>query len=407
MQYDIVIIGGGASGSAAAWFLSQTGLKIAVLNKLPPSPDKICTTAINPCTVFYLKKLGILDSFPINQYVKILGLQTFAYDNSSFQGYYTHNTSFPDHGYCIPRYELDLALRKSFIDKKNIDYFEQFQVENIAQCPIKKLMTIKGKQQDQSREFQTKIVIDAMGRHSIIGKEQQLFQSDKKHKRYAILAQFSGLNSIDSMFTIGTNANIGPGYYTIFPIRPDGLAMVALIIPEKKWLGVQKKLDYALHDFIKESDSPIKQWFTHAQQKSKALSFGPIAFHSQAYTKPYIFMVGDSTGFYDPLTGEGLTQAFKTAEWVSEAVLRFFNGQSFDSAAHWYSNKVREYKEEALQHSRQLQELLKFPNAFNRFIYSLSKNQEAANWLACAVGNVFEPGERIKGHLKEILFSTR
>jgi flavin-dependent dehydrogenase len=407
MQYDVVIIGGGASGCAAAWFLSKEGLKIALLDKQSPCPDKICTTAINPRSVSFLKRFDVLESLKINQYVKIRGLQTFAYDNSSFQGFYSHETSYPDHGYCIPRYQLDLVLRQNILNKANIDYFESIQVENIEKHSTTEEVIIYGRQQDQIKKFQTKIVIDAMGRNSVVGKQHQLFHFDETHKRYAILAQFSGLRSLDSMFTIGTNEEIGPGYYTIFPIQSDGLAMVALIIPEKNWLNLRGNLEESLLHFLKREGWPLRHWFTDAKQESKVLSFGPIAFHSTTFVMPQLFMIGDSTGFYDPLTGEGLTQAFMTGEWAAEASMNFFNGQSFTSVSEWYSSKVRQYKDEVLQHSRQLQDLLKFPNAFNRFIYSLSRNQEAADWLACAVGNIFQPGERISGRLKELLFSPK
>ena len=46
MEYDVVIVGAGPAGSSAAWFLSGSGLRVAVIERLSdeklPEYHRIC-----------------------------------------------------------------------------------------------------------------------------------------------------------------------------------------------------------------------------------------------------------------------------------------------------------------------------------------------------------------------------
>ena len=51
MEYDVVIVGAGPAGSSAAWFLSGSGLRVAVIERLSdekfPEYHRICGGGIS------------------------------------------------------------------------------------------------------------------------------------------------------------------------------------------------------------------------------------------------------------------------------------------------------------------------------------------------------------------------
>ncbi len=58
-RYDLVIVGGGPSGAAAAWQASQTGAKVVVLDKAEFPRDKPCGDGLTARAVSYLQKMGL------------------------------------------------------------------------------------------------------------------------------------------------------------------------------------------------------------------------------------------------------------------------------------------------------------------------------------------------------------
>ena len=60
-RYDLVIAGGGPSGSAAAWQAAQTGAKVVVLDKAEFPRDKPCGDGLTARAVSYLQKMGLAE----------------------------------------------------------------------------------------------------------------------------------------------------------------------------------------------------------------------------------------------------------------------------------------------------------------------------------------------------------
>jgi flavin-dependent dehydrogenase len=58
-SYEVVIIGGGPAGSAAAIRLAQQGRSVLLLEKEPAARDKVCGEFIGPDAQHYLRELGL------------------------------------------------------------------------------------------------------------------------------------------------------------------------------------------------------------------------------------------------------------------------------------------------------------------------------------------------------------
>ena len=58
-RYDVVIAGGGPSGSAAAWQAAQTGARVVVCDKAQFPRAKPCGDGLTARAVSYLQKMGL------------------------------------------------------------------------------------------------------------------------------------------------------------------------------------------------------------------------------------------------------------------------------------------------------------------------------------------------------------
>ncbi len=401
MRYDVIIVGAGVAGAATAWFCSERGLRVALVDKARFPRDKICTSTINPRSCGYLDELGVLG--PLAQedrLTQVRGIQTFSYEGDRFRGHYEPSHPYQSYGHTIPRHRLDKALFDRVASVPGVEYFEDLEIENVEVTAVDRIV-VSGRQGKRPVQLEAALAVDAAGRGSPIARKHGLFEPWTDHQRFAVIAQYSGVPDADPFFNIGTNDAVGPGYFCVFPISGD-LVITSLILTEPDYARAKPDPDAALEAFV-ASDWVLRDWFREAKKECEAVSFGPLAFRARAVTVDHVLMAGDTTGFYDPLTGEGITFAFRSAELAAEGAARLLAGEPWHDIAGWYELAVRAEKERPLEQAMQLQRMLGLRGAFNRFVTTLAATPEAANWLARSLGNLLPPEERSVEHFKAIL----
>jgi len=105
VQYDILIIGGGPAGSAAAITAARAGLKVALFEKGPYGRDKVCGDGLTPRAIAALDDLRIDHSAAH----RIDGLRMIAGKKQRELAWPT-TARFPNHGAVWPRQKFDNHL---------------------------------------------------------------------------------------------------------------------------------------------------------------------------------------------------------------------------------------------------------------------------------------------------------
>src|SRR5262249_39744809 len=60
-EYDVAIVGAGPGGSAAAYYLSTRGARVALLDRAAFPREKTCGDGLTPRAVAILQDIGVLD----------------------------------------------------------------------------------------------------------------------------------------------------------------------------------------------------------------------------------------------------------------------------------------------------------------------------------------------------------
>ncbi len=107
-RYDLVIAGGGPSGSAAAWQAAQTGAKVVVLDKAEFPRDKPCGDGLTARAVSYLQKMGLADE--VSTFHRVNKVTVFS--PSQWELSFPRRPGMPDHGHTVSRTHLDTVLLK-------------------------------------------------------------------------------------------------------------------------------------------------------------------------------------------------------------------------------------------------------------------------------------------------------
>jgi len=104
-QHDLLIIGGGPAGSAAAITAARAGLKVVLFEKGPYGRDKVCGDGLTPRAIGALNDLGIDHSVAH----KIDGLRMITGKKQRELSWPT-TARFPNHGAVWPRQRFDNHL---------------------------------------------------------------------------------------------------------------------------------------------------------------------------------------------------------------------------------------------------------------------------------------------------------
>lgn len=102
---DLLVIGAGPAGAAAAIRAARQGAKVVVFDKAPYGRDKVCGDGLTPRAVGALAELDIA----LDGAHHIDGLRMIANDTVR-ELPWPDNTRFPNHGAVWPRRRLDAAL---------------------------------------------------------------------------------------------------------------------------------------------------------------------------------------------------------------------------------------------------------------------------------------------------------
>lgn len=104
-QRDLIVIGGGPAGAAAAIRAARAGVNVTVFEKGPHGRDKVCGDGLTPRAVAALDELHI-DLAPAH---RIDGLRMIA-GKTTRELAWPSGTRFPDHGAVWPRKRFDTHL---------------------------------------------------------------------------------------------------------------------------------------------------------------------------------------------------------------------------------------------------------------------------------------------------------
>src|SRR2546430_3650368 len=103
-RYDVLVVGGGPSGAAAAYWLAQQGRRVLVVEKKRFPREKTCGDGLTPRAVRELHDMGLAD--PLADYQRYDGLRSIAH-GVTLELAWPDPPDFPPYGYVIRRRDLD------------------------------------------------------------------------------------------------------------------------------------------------------------------------------------------------------------------------------------------------------------------------------------------------------------
>ncbi|MBA3268636.1 MAG: FAD-dependent oxidoreductase, partial [Acidimicrobiia bacterium] len=103
-ELDVLVVGGGPSGAAAAYWLAEHGRRVLVVEKKRFPREKTCGDALTPRAVRQLEDMGLAE--PLADYLRFDGLRSIAH-GVTLELAWPEHPDFPSYGYVVRRRDLD------------------------------------------------------------------------------------------------------------------------------------------------------------------------------------------------------------------------------------------------------------------------------------------------------------
>jgi geranylgeranyl reductase family protein len=309
---DVIVVGAGPAGTAAAVTLAEAGRDVVVVDKARFPRDKICGDGLTTGALRLLERLGLEPG-------AVPSWQTV--DDVVVRGPSGHEVNFPlprgrgTYAAVARRHDLDAALveRARSAGAKVLD---GHACTGVSARPDDVTATVDG-----VGDVDARYVVAADGMWSPVRRHLGLATPGYRGEWHAFRQYFTDVGPRAARdLVVWFEPDLLPGYAWSFPL-PDGRANVGFGIQRGGRVARVQQMA-ALWPDILERPHVRDVLGPHARPESPHRAWPiPARIDRATLTGPRTLFVGDAATATDPLTGEGIGQALFTGILAAEAVL--------------------------------------------------------------------------------------
>jgi flavin-dependent dehydrogenase len=383
-EYDAIVVGARCAGAPTAMLLARKGYRVLAVDRASFPSDTLSTHMIHAPGVAALKRWGLLDA------VKATGcppVQTYSFDFGPFT---IAGTPRPSDGI-----STGYAPRRTVLDKILVDAAahagaevrEQFTLDEVV-VEDGAVVGIRGHGHDGKTMIErARVIIGADGRNSQVAKAvRPEHYNDKPMLQWSYYTYWSGL-PVDG-FEIVIRPDRGWGTFT----TNDGLTLLVVGWPYAESTAYKADVEA---NYLKTLElAPEFAARVRAATREERFYGGSVPNFFRKPFGPGWALVGDAGYTKDPITAQGISDAFHDAELCSIAVDQAFNGgRSFDDAMSVY-HRTRDARVLPIyEFTTQLATLAMPPPEMQRLLGAVHGNRDAMDAFVSVTAGTLSPVE--------------
>jgi len=323
MRRDVIVVGAGPAGSAAACDLAGRGHDVLLLDRCSFPRDKACGDGVTPGAIAILNDLGLEAEIRAAEFYPINGIRI------GTPGGRTWETSFlaKREGaafYIAPRFRLDAMVQRRAVELGA--EFVQADVKSFLRRDGRIGGVVMRATDGAETPVESRIVIGADGATSAVARAlRDGGRRPLERRAVAVRAYLDGIETLPNRVEFYFHRRFLPGYGWIFPLG-ERSANVGVFVRAGLLARRGLTLTALLAEFLETP--PVRARLAAGHQvrdvKSWQLALGGCGSIRRAGGGA--LLVGDAAGVVDPLRGEGIRNALISAriaaEVASEALRR-------------------------------------------------------------------------------------
>jgi flavin-dependent dehydrogenase len=376
-MYDAIIVGARAAGSPTAMLLARKGHRVLLVDRASFPSDTLSTHYIHQPGVARLKRWGLLERLIATGCPPSRQLR---FDVGPFA---LSGTPLPSDGVAEA-----YAPRRTVLDAMLLEAAVEAGAEVRTAFPVDELVfedgAVVGIRSGDTVE-RARAVVGADGRNSLVARAVQPPEYDARPGlACAYYTYWGGIEDGDVELYPRDGRMVMGGAQT-----NDGLRIVIVFWPRNEFHTVRADVERSFDEALALAP-PLAERLATGERADRFYGIGDLPFY---YRKPYGHgwaLVGDAGYHKDPITAQGITDAFRDADLLADALDAGFTGtRPLEDALAEYERIRNEETRPLYELTYEFASLAPPPSEQQALFASLREDQEQTNrFLSTVAGTV-------------------
>jgi flavin-dependent dehydrogenase len=329
---DVVVVGGGPSGSTAATILAQNGLKVELFER-EHFPRFHIGESMIPNTYYPIQRTGLLQKMKASHFVKKHSVQFINQSGKLSEPFFFWDNKPHESS-------QTWQVRRSEFDKLNLDHARENGVKAHEGARVLEVLFedtravgVRVKPEDgPEREVRSKVVIDASGQSTLIIDRFGLRDWDPQLKKAALWTYWKGARrdtGKDEGATLVIQTEGKKGWFWYIPLHDD-IISVGVVADGEYLLKNRANKDMEATYFEEVARAPgLQPLIKDATRCDIFRVQKEYSYRAKQAAGNGWCLVGDAFGFLDPLYSSGLLLAMTSASMAADTILEAFTKNDF------------------------------------------------------------------------------
>jgi FADH2 O2-dependent halogenase len=341
VDYDVAIIGGGPAGGGLASYLAMGGLRCIVFEKMK-FPREHVGESLVPSSTRVFRELNFIPKMEAAGFPRKYGA-VWTSPRSTTQSF---NMSYGD--FALDKADIRFAERAQpgvdqdytyHVDRGKFDQLllqhaqelgaevqEATSVTHVDFGPRRPVISVREAGSDRDRQVRVRMVADASGRQTMLGRQLGLLVKDSVFDQFAVHTWFKGYDRSSGL----KDARLTDYIYVHFlpitnswvwqiPITGD-ITSVGVVTQKKHFAAAKSELEGFFWNSV-ASRPELAEGLKNSEQLRPFKAEGDYSYAMTQICGDRFVLVGDAGRFVDPIFSTGVSIALNSARFASRDIL--------------------------------------------------------------------------------------
>jgi flavin-dependent dehydrogenase len=316
--YDVAIIGGGPAGSTAATLLARAGRRVVVCER-EKFPRFHIGESLLPISMQTFTRLGIHEKFQQAGFMrKYGGEMASACSDEGVKFYFKDGyRSQTETSYQVPRAEFDQVLLDHAAEN-GAEVRQETAVKGVEFFVDHAELTVQAKEAAPEK-ISARYVIDASGRHSVLGNHFKLKETYAHLQKISIFAHYEGVQADAGRDgTLTRQLRAADRWFWYIPL-PRDRASIGVVLDTALFKQAKKSPEDFLAEALAEQPFLARR-MTHARCITSVYASADFSYRQTRLTGARWLLAGDAAGFIDPVFSSGVFLALLAGEQCADTL---------------------------------------------------------------------------------------